>query len=247
MNELVIMAPLDKIVLPATLDGSQGQHRVRDKSCLISANNDIEAIRAWLAEYEKSKKTYRNYQKEAERFLLWAVIERHKPLSSINADDLLAYSDFLDDPQPHERWCGPKLARRGQRYSQHWKPFVGKLTPPSKVTAFASLNSLFNYLYKARYLDHNPIITVPRQIKHHTTLDEYKWKLQERIIDIDEWETVLDVLNTLPNETAGEQFEKARLRFLFALLYFSGLRIDELVSNRMNAFVKRYHYEAQKD
>lgn len=85
----------------------------------------MDAIRAWLAEYTNSEKTYRNYQKEAERFLLWAVIERHKPLSSITADDLLAYSDFLMILSLRNDG-GRKLARRGQRYSQHWKPFVGK-------------------------------------------------------------------------------------------------------------------------
>ncbi|MFY0022661.1 hypothetical protein ABTQ05_22290, partial [Acinetobacter baumannii] len=41
--------------------------------------------------------TTRSYRKEAERFFLWATIERDKPLSSITTADCLAYQKFLND------------------------------------------------------------------------------------------------------------------------------------------------------
>ncbi|MEI2769769.1 MAG: hypothetical protein V9G98_03200 [Candidatus Competibacter sp.] len=38
--------------------------------------------------------TLRNYRKEAERLLLWALLERGKPLSSLTREDCLQYEAF---------------------------------------------------------------------------------------------------------------------------------------------------------
>ena len=40
--------------------------------------------------------TQRAYRKEGERFLLWAVVERRKPLSSMTTEDCAAYRAFSD-------------------------------------------------------------------------------------------------------------------------------------------------------
>ncbi|MGQ3179798.1 MAG: hypothetical protein ACT6SC_19585, partial [Blastomonas fulva] len=68
--------------------------------------------------------TQRSYRKEAERLLLWATLERGKPLSSLTADDVGAYADFLVSPPA--AWCGP---RHHQRWSPMWRPFEGALSP----------------------------------------------------------------------------------------------------------------------
>src|SRR5271155_4603384 len=104
-TNIVPLEQLTSIQLSDTLDGTLGIHREKNKLPLISASNDLEAIKCWLQEYSNRPTTHRNYQKDAERLLLWTIAERKKPLSSLEGDDLLAYSEFLDNPQPKEKWC----------------------------------------------------------------------------------------------------------------------------------------------
>src|SRR5450830_1414756 len=103
--ELVVdPAPIEAIHLPADLDGRHGTNRATDGRAQISADNDIDAISAWLARFVDTKTTFDNYRKEAERLLLWCAIERAKPLSSISHEDWLCYKEFLSNPQPAFRW-----------------------------------------------------------------------------------------------------------------------------------------------
>lgn len=246
-TELITVARLEELVLPDTLDGSSGTNRAFQKTCQIKAHNDIEAINAWLLEYADKLSTHRNYRKDAERLLLWAIVEQRKPLSSLDGEDLVLYSKFLDNPQPREKWCGAKLAIKGKRWTKEWRPFVSGLSQPAKVTTFANLNSLFNYLVGVQYLAHNPLFTVRRQIKHHAPIAEYKWQVAKRIIDFEEWAVFREMMEALPENTLDKVQEKTRLKFLIALLYFGALRISELTNNAMNAFKKTYDYQACKE
>jgi hypothetical protein len=104
--------PLDGLSgLPETLDGSQGDNRLPKANCQIQASNDWQAIQCWLAEFEDSPQTYRNYRKEAERLLLWSIKQRHKPISDLLREDFQAFQAFLVDPQPSAYWCGPRATR----------------------------------------------------------------------------------------------------------------------------------------
>lgn len=47
--------------------------------------------------------TQRAYLKEAERFLLWAIVQHKKSLSSMTLEDCEAYRSFLADPAPADR------------------------------------------------------------------------------------------------------------------------------------------------
>lgn len=79
MTEQMDLAPvpLERIVLPPTLDGRVDINRVpADAIKQIAANTDIEGVKAWLAEFHDSPHTFRNYRKEAERLLLWSFQER---------------------------------------------------------------------------------------------------------------------------------------------------------------------------
>jgi hypothetical protein len=76
-------------------------------ACLLKASNDYEAVQSWLSLHE-SAATQRAYRKEAERLILWAIVERDCALSSLTTDDAIAYRSFLRRPTPHERWIGPR-------------------------------------------------------------------------------------------------------------------------------------------
>ena len=75
------------------LDGSDGRFRAPLHQCLLEAKNDYEAIAAWLATKHDPNgtgrtATHRAYRKEAERLLLWAIVEHGKPLSSLTVEDV---------------------------------------------------------------------------------------------------------------------------------------------------------------
>ena len=86
------------VALPPSLDGRMGSNRSRSGGCQLAADTDIDAIRAWLAEYAGSPHTLRAYRKEVERLLVWSVRGQGKPLSSLTREDLLAYEAFLAQP-----------------------------------------------------------------------------------------------------------------------------------------------------
>jgi len=100
---------LERLSIPAELSGHEGGNRAPPGTIRqLAADNDLEAIVAWLGEFRDSPRTVRHYRKEAERLLLWSLLERGKALSSLNREDCMCYEDFLANPQPCERWCGPK-------------------------------------------------------------------------------------------------------------------------------------------
>ena len=110
------------------LSGVSGANREQNERCQINASNDYESLQCWLNEYRHKATTYRTYQKESERFLLWAIIERQKPLSSLNRDDVEAYMDFLSNPQPKEKWCANYGGRGCKRGDPAWRPFTVPMT-----------------------------------------------------------------------------------------------------------------------
>jgi integrase/recombinase XerC len=90
-REPVPAAVLPLPLLPARLDGRTGSNRAREgapKS--IAADDDVAAIRLWLAEYADSPHTLRSYAKEVTRLLLWSTQERDKPVSSLLREDFLS-------------------------------------------------------------------------------------------------------------------------------------------------------------
>lgn len=225
-------------VLDRQLTGEQGTNREPVEKCQIQARHDYEAIQCWLREYQHKETTYRTYQKEADRFLLWSVHQCGKALSSLNRDDLEVYLQFLDDPQPREKWCGPKTGRGCRRGDQNWRPFTGPLSHSAKMTAISAIDSLFNYLVDARYLSFNPLGLIRKKrfsIKNRITTE---LALHERILTLDEWHAMLDTLANYPEATIAEKNEKERLRFLIAILFLLGLRINELSTHCWNAFRK---------
>jgi hypothetical protein len=106
-----IVVPWESLKLPHEVDGSAGTFRAPAATCTLDASNDYEAIHAWLSLHE-SPATQRTYRKEAERLILWAIVERHRALSSLTTEDAVAYRAFLRRPTPHARWVGPLRPRR---------------------------------------------------------------------------------------------------------------------------------------
>lgn len=235
--DLPLLAQLPSVFSNHKLNGSQGINRETTRPCQIAAQHDYEAVQVWLNEYKSKPNTFRTYQKEAERLLLWAIVERKKPLSSIDRDDFTSYLEFLDDPQPRARWCAKVTGRSCQRGQSHWRPFTGPLSHSAKMTALSVLDSLFSYLVAACYLAFNPLALMRRR-HFRNKLQQSSLSIEERMLSIDEWHRMLDILDQFPEQSWEEKKEKARLIFIVNILYFLGLRINELATHTWHAFRK---------
>ena len=237
--------PLEKFVVPAALDGSRGLYRRPQEQCLMAARNDHQAILAWLRSkhgLDPSQKahararrrqrdlgvdqaldwlrdlshTQRAYRKEAERFLLWGIVERGKPLSSMTSEDCGAYREFIADPQPRARWCG---ARSRERWSPLWRPFEGPLGLAAQRQAVRVLSNLYAYLVDQNYLMGNPwgAIAAPKRLGPEMNTG--------RSFTIAQWEFIGRQLEMLPSSATSE-----RLKFALRLLYATGLRLSEAIA-----------------
>jgi integrase/recombinase XerD len=230
--KIAVMAPrpLDAIELPPELDGRHGLNRAHGRM-QIAANDDLNAIRAWLARVVDTKTTFESYRKEAERLLLWSIVQLGKPLSSLTHEDLLVYRRFLADPQPRARW----LADGGRKYPRHdprWRPFYGALSASSQRQAMVILNALFAWLVDAGYLAGNPLsLSRQRACRAAPRITRY--------LERDLWQEVQRYVDSLPRETDRERERYWRARWLFTLLYLGGMRISEVSGNTMGRFFCR--------
>ena len=214
------IVPMDRFLLPDTLDGSQGRNRATP-SPFIPMAHDLEAINAWLALLDKGSHSHRSYQREAERLLLWAIIAQHKPLSSLDAVDMADYRRFLQDPQPTATWVGPPQ----QKGHPQWKPLTGPLSRRSVKHAETLLGGLFTFLVQQRYLQHNPLSALP------------KLKAPEDAVVIGvhraftpaQWTVITAVAERLIQDSTGQTRRKwLRTRLILHLGYATGLRLHEL-------------------
>ena len=181
--------PYEKFVLPGDLNGSAGRYRGPADKCLLMASNDHEAIGAWLASKRAGdpsggvSSTQRAYRKEAERLLLWAILERRKALSSLSVEDATSYCSFLADPP--SAWCGP---RHHQRWSPLWRPLEGALGAVALRQSMVTLRSLFAFLISQGYVVGNPFVAVAlpahpqRPLGSNRTLTFAQWDhIDERL------------------------------------------------------------------
>jgi site-specific recombinase XerD len=213
------IVPWEALKLPHEVDGTEGTFRAPSATCTLDASNDYEAVQTWLALHE-SPATQRTYRKEAERLILWAIVERGRALSSLTTEDAIAYRTFLRHPSPRARWVGPVRPRT----SPDWRPFNGSLSARSVAHALSILGALFRWLIEQRYVLANPFAGVKvRGGSAVSALDashaftEGEWALTRTIADGLEW-------------SYGWAAPAAqRLRFLLDFGYATGLRASELV------------------
>ena len=162
--------------------------------------------------------TQRAYRKEAERFLLWAIVEKGRALSSMTQEDCVEYRDFLADPQPRSRWCGD---RGRERWSPLWRPFEGPLSAGAQQQAVTILGNLYGFLVDQNYLMGNPwsSVTVPRGPAKVNA---------GRSFTVKQWAFIEGELAELGNTSRSQ-----RLKLALHLLYATGLRLSEIVAAKV--------------
>lgn len=242
------IAPLERFAVPEELDGSAGTNRYPTDRNRLQANHDYGAIYAWLNRYQHSPNTFASYRKEAERLLLWAIKQKHKPLSSLGVEDANEYVQFLFDPQPASLWVASK---RYERFHPQWRPFVSKLRNQDKASTLPGqggadllhgqptgsmtrdsiklsltiVSNMFNWLVSQLYLETNPFKALPnfksnRQIKAHRSFSQRQWDL------ITEHINEVDTGSPMGN----------RLVFALRFCFGTGLRLNELVRIKTSDF-----------
>lgn len=229
---LADVVPLEALRVPAALDGSAGLNRAPVPAHQAELNTDLQAVHAWIATRgARSEATRRAYRREAERLLLWAIVVKGKPLSSLNTMDCAEYLDvFLRDPRPAERWIG---RGRVERFDPAWRPFVGPLSERSRDTARRILNAMGAWLVGQQYLRVNPFAGLP-------AAPSVPIDATGRTLTRAQWQYVLQtVLRPVSAfDVAGEQAATARDAFLLLFAYATGLRRAELAAATTSALTR---------
>ena len=212
------LVPYEKFVVPPALDGRDGHGRAPVEACRLAAVTDREAIDAWLFAKEPGRAgqalspTQRSYRKEAERLLLWAILERGKAVSSLSVEDARAYFEFLADPPPS--WCGP---RHQQRWSPRWRPMEGALSSSARKQALTIVKGLFAFLRAAHYVRGNPFAELDLPSSSRRALGA------GRTLSAGQWAHLDACLARRRDDEVGRRLARA-VRWL----YETGLRLDEV-------------------
>lgn len=247
----IVIAPLSRISInDPDLDGSRGLNRATPNPSEPVASTDLDAAREFINTHRATPTTERNYTKEIERLILWAINVKRKAFSSLSYADMEEYIEFLDKPEPIEVWSSK---RKFPRESAEWRPFVMRElspekdgTPPrlvaglassSRLTAMASLSSVFTWLVDYGYLIKNPMrqIKTKRKAVRNEQPKSAKAKV-ERYLDEEMWAAFLDAIEGMPRETQPDMDQYERARFIAAMMLFLAPRASELADGRMNDF-----------
>jgi integrase len=235
------VAPLERVLIPIELNGEQGNNRSTEP-CRIQATHDLDAIKSWLALKDDNAKTYQAYKKELERLLLWAVLVRGKPVSSLNTDDCRAYIRFLKTLSTADsQWV--TLQPANKKYGK-WKPFYYRakkpgsgqdteqpdlpqlvLSPKSINYAKTVIASCMEWLVKQNYLKHNNFDSIQTIKFAQTTL-----KTNNRAFTLSQMQMVFTYAESKLEPNSPEFLANRRTLFILKFAFSTGLRIHELAA-----------------
>jgi site-specific recombinase XerD len=207
------LLPLELLAVPRDLSGATGVFRSHGPNT-FGALSDYEAVEAWLQRYGERPSTLRSYRKEAERFLLWCLLELRKPLSSVTSPDCQAFRAFLADVPA--TWVNVMPVGRS---SAMWRPFRGQLSSTSQRQALVVVQALYEGLVAAGYLVANPM----RSVVKASALLPARMQALQRSFTVGEVHHLRKMM-----ELEAEGPDKRRLRALVELLLACGIRLDEL-------------------
>lgn len=214
------------------LSGAHGANRAPLRAGGTAAANDREAIAAWITNRAGSAYTARQYAREAERFLLFCIVERGKALSDAGVDDCTAYREFLADVP-----AGWISRRHVARMQPGWAPFKGPLSIASQSLSLTIVNALFAWLVQAHYLAANPWTLVSRRLGDDPS-QPAEWAGAgldgSRAFTPSAWKALFHYLDRMPATPAHE-----RLRWMCTFVEATGVRAAELLHARRGDFSQR--------
>lgn len=237
------IVPLENLTLPEKLTGEFGINRAPATACALDAQNDLEAIRSWLNARASNPNTFGNYRKEAERFLLWCLLERQTALSSIKAGDAALYLRWLeglgrtDNSEWDQRWYVPQCVwigpKNAPRHSDTWRPFNGPLQAASRRNAIIVVRLLFSFLLKTGYLIFNPFDQVSPKVPLLKG-EGAPQAFADRSLTDDQWGYIVDHIETLK-----EGWPRERMKLILMMGKSLGMRASEILEARTGWIVQR--------
>jgi len=220
--------PWEELVVPSDVDGSRGAFRAPRATCTLRADNDYEAIQAWLG-LQDSEATRRAYRKEAERLILWAILAQGRALSSLTTEDAVAYRQFLRKPTPKARWVGPARPRS----APDWRPFQGELSARSIAYALSVIGAMFRWLIEQRYVLANPFAGLKVRGANRRPPVE-----TSRVFTQHEWALLRGVADGIEYEAGWTREAGQRLRFTLDFWRDTGLRPHEFAKARLGEIAR---------
>lgn len=190
---------------------------------VTSARQDHEAIALWVAaKGSRSDHTNIAYRREGKRLLVW-MSEEGLMLNTMRVEDVHRYFQHLADPPPH--WLRPRKPKSDESILE-----TQLLNAPLSMASIAYtrtvLGQLFTYLQDVGYVAKNVF-------RLSTVLPVIREDSPSRFLDIQAWRFLWQWLINQPTERLMDQRHGIRMRWIFALLYHTGLRIDEAVHATM--------------
>lgn len=215
-----------ELALPLELLRSGGP--IRDDAA-IDAQSDAEAVAVWLrAKGGRSANTFDSYRREAVRLLLW-LDEQRMALRDMKVNHVHQFYSHLANPP--KDWLRPRKPRRDETLLAT-QVLAGKLSNKSIDYARTVLGQMCAYLQDAGYVQRNVFrlsIKPPVIVQATPT----------RLLDLDSWHWLWDWILNLPQAKPIEVAHAARCRWLFALLYHTGIRREEAAHGRMGDFTRK--------
>ncbi len=194
----------------------------------IAARNDLEAAAVFLrARSSGSSNTFEAYRKEVVRLLVW-LDEKQLTLSAMSVDDVHAFYNHLAKPPAH--WLRPRKPRRAETLTLT-QLLIGPLSNKSIQYARTVLGHLMKYLQHAGYLQRNVFALSLRPAVVTSTAPT-------KLLDLESWQWFWRWLTTRPAVTRSDAAHVARSRWVFALLYHSGIRREEVAHGSMGDFTR---------
>jgi len=194
----------------------------------LGAQTDAQAAAVWIrAKGSRTANTVDAYRREAIRLLLW-LNEAGLCLKEMKVDHVHLFFAHLVKPPAH--WLRPRKPPRDALLSPT-QVLVGPLSASSVVQARNILGGMCSYLQDAGYLQFN---VFKLSMKPAVVVSEH----QERALHLESWFWLWEWACSLPGDNARCRATAARARWLFALLYHSGIRREEAAHGIMGDFVR---------
>ncbi|WP_232290846.1 site-specific integrase [Polaromonas naphthalenivorans] len=203
-----------------------GSTPILSGSSVLKADNDMDAVNAWIAARSGSKLTATVYLREAVRLMLWLQQERHAiGFKDMTVEDCLAYMAFLQNIPPS--WIS---RRKAKPFEAGWAPFRGQLSHDSHRQSVIVVSALFLWLHSASYINQNPWVLVNRK----TGDDKNRIVKESKSISEFGYSEIIRYIDAQPPTAASE-----RIRFIFKFLEAVGLRSMEFLHARLKDFDKQ--------
>lgn len=201
----------------------------------LPVSEDYEQVNAWLNTYAMSSpETQRAYLKEAKRFMRWLEYTG-KNIKDLKKEDATAYLHFLASP-PSD-WIALPHSNVSDLNGYFRLLKSDGLSAESINYTNRVLRQLFDWLRDDTYVSRNVF-----RLSHKAAAPQLT--TQERYLDLDAWHWLWHEIINLENSaiSASDCRKSIRIRWIFALLYHTGLRCSEAANAQMNDFIFKRNY-----